>query len=413
MVREEAGQIPRDEPVQSTNTIFSPGFKSVAAMAGWDEEALLTATLIVDDTPDRESKHKKRTELPFKTPPSNSRRKRRPQRSPLSIPICVLDLDGEETVKDDTKKGKEESTIVVEEGKKTGEKVSPTQKSEASCSKTSLPCLDKLKEELSCAICLDICFEPSTTPCGHSFCKKCLQSAADKCGKKCPKCRQLISNRRSSCTVNTVLWNTIQLLFPKEVEARKAAGALNSREAESQIPETTFYHNTRNRSSQTQGLSSRDETTRRRRATPNRNEEHTVILDGDVPGNVRTIRPSSRGNSSRNSRRTPSQDGDAALALRLQREEFLGTFGVTLPQSRTRTRTTTFPFVTATALAAPRPDPLFLARESTNSEARASSLSVASFDSEARANSLSVARANLRAMASRAISNIRVRSQNF
>ena len=84
-----------------------------------------------------------------------------------------------------------------------------------------------LKEELSCAICLEICFEPSTTPCGHSFCKKCLRSAADKCGKRCPKCGQLISNSRS-CTVNTVLWNTIQLLFP-QVEARKAIGASNGR----------------------------------------------------------------------------------------------------------------------------------------------------------------------------------------
>ncbi|GMI67091.1 hypothetical protein HRI_000378400 [Hibiscus trionum] len=88
-------------------------------------------------------------------------------------------------------------------------------------------CVDKLREELSCAICLDICFEPITTPCGHSFCKKCLRSAADKCGNRCPKCRQPISNG-ISCSVNTVLWNTIQLLFPKEVsEARKAAaGAL-------------------------------------------------------------------------------------------------------------------------------------------------------------------------------------------
>ncbi|KAI4330426.1 hypothetical protein MLD38_028716 [Melastoma candidum] len=41
---------------------------------------------------------------------------------------------------------------------------------------------------------LEICFEPSTTPCGHSFCRKCLRSVADKCGKRCPKCRQLISN---------------------------------------------------------------------------------------------------------------------------------------------------------------------------------------------------------------------------
>jgi hypothetical protein len=39
--------------------------------------------------------------------------------------------------------------------------------------------------------------------------------------------------------VNTVLWNTIQLLFPQEVEARKAAGA----GAGSQIPETASFNN--------------------------------------------------------------------------------------------------------------------------------------------------------------------------
>ena len=46
--------------------------------------------------------------------------------------------------------------------------------------------------------------------------------------------------------MNTVLWNTIQLLFPQEVEARNAAGALNGREAtRSQIPEAAFYNNLR------------------------------------------------------------------------------------------------------------------------------------------------------------------------
>ncbi|XP_073155348.1 uncharacterized protein [Henckelia pumila] len=54
------------------------------------------------------------------------------------------------------------------------------------------------------------------------FCKQCLHYSAGKCGKRCPKCMQLISINWRYCTVNTVLWNTIQLLFPKEVEARKA-----------------------------------------------------------------------------------------------------------------------------------------------------------------------------------------------
>lgn len=59
---------------QVTNSLLSPRLKSVAAMAGWDEESLLLATLIVDDTPDREFKRKKRFDIQIKTPPCNSRR---------------------------------------------------------------------------------------------------------------------------------------------------------------------------------------------------------------------------------------------------------------------------------------------------------------------------------------------------
>jgi len=55
--------------------MFSSRFKSVAAMAGWDEEALLLANLVVEDTPKRNFKDKKkRSGLQFKTPSSSSRR---------------------------------------------------------------------------------------------------------------------------------------------------------------------------------------------------------------------------------------------------------------------------------------------------------------------------------------------------
>lgn len=63
-----------DENGQNVDVVFSPRFKSVAAMAGWDEETLLIASLVVEDTPDRESKYKKRSDIQFKTPPTNSRR---------------------------------------------------------------------------------------------------------------------------------------------------------------------------------------------------------------------------------------------------------------------------------------------------------------------------------------------------
>ncbi|XP_074302224.1 uncharacterized protein LOC141633696 isoform X2 [Silene latifolia] len=222
--------------------MISPRFKSVAAMAGWDEEALMLASLIVEDTPERDAKNKKRSDLQFKSPPSSSRRKRRARRrSPVSMSIAVLNLDEDEPI-NSTDKGTEkreecpESDLPhkIERGR---EKVEDGKEKKAECTKNDFQ--EKVKTDQGKAeICLDICFEPSTTPCGHSFCKKCLKNAADKCGKRCPKCRQLISNGRS-CTINTVLWNTIQLLFPVEVEARKATEMLNSRETERQNPEAT------------------------------------------------------------------------------------------------------------------------------------------------------------------------------
>ena len=104
------------------------------------------------------------------------------------------------------------------------------------------------------------------------------------------------SNGRS-CNINTVLWNTIQLLFPKEVESRKeaAAASLNSRTTDDR----------RNTSERTSSLSNR--------SNNNSNRYMTRRL--------RPLRSEDAGLSSR--RGVPDQDEDAALALRLQREEFM------------------------------------------------------------------------------------------
>ncbi|XP_059294270.1 putative E3 ubiquitin-protein ligase RING1a [Lycium ferocissimum] len=339
MVNEETGNNNGDK----VEGLFSPKFRSVAAMAGWDEEALLIASLVVEDTPDRPPKHKKRSDLlHFKTPPTNSRRKRRAQkRSPITA--TVLDLDEDDTAKQESDKKEAESTSIekldkkggetseeqgcsvssfskkiesksIEKADKKGAEGSEAQKCSVSSSSSAFPSIDRLREELSCAICLEICFEPSTTPCGHSFCKKCLRSAADKCGKKCPKCRQLISNGRS-CTVNTVLWNTIQLLFPKEVEARKTAGALTTREAKRQSPvRAAATHSNITRVLALNSPESGPSSQERRNSRAMRRQ--SVRVSG-MPSRNRDI-------SSR--RELPIQDEDAALALRLQREEFMETF---------------------------------------------------------------------------------------
>ncbi|XP_009628539.1 uncharacterized protein [Nicotiana tomentosiformis] len=205
--------------------------------------------------------------------------------------VQVFD-ESPERASDTSKETKPKSTG---KGDKEGVEVSEEQGSFVSSSSSASLCMDRLREELSCAICLEICYEPSTTSCGHSFCEKCLRSAADICGTRCPKCRQLISNG-NSCTVNTGLWNTIQLLFPKEVEARKAAGVLDGGEAEHQSSVTIASYSNISRS----GTAYSARSLRRRNFLSLRRQSSV---------------------SFRTRRELPSQDDDAALAWRLQREE--------------------------------------------------------------------------------------------
>uniref|UniRef100_A0A8C9NZR5 RING-type E3 ubiquitin transferase n=1 Tax=Spermophilus dauricus TaxID=99837 RepID=A0A8C9NZR5_SPEDA len=48
-----------------------------------------------------------------------------------------------------------------------------------------------LAEELSCSVCLELFKEPVTTPCGHNFCRSCLDETWAVQGKpyRCPQCR--------------------------------------------------------------------------------------------------------------------------------------------------------------------------------------------------------------------------------
>ncbi|KAM5577323.1 hypothetical protein ABKV19_007928 [Rosa sericea] len=107
-----------------------------------------TACSVPDSNQRRPVGMKSRSVFRSKTPPTNSsRRKRRAQRkSPVSIPVAALDLDSEETTKEDKV---EPEIVVVNEEKKTGEDEKKGERSGASCSSSNLPCMDKLRDELS------------------------------------------------------------------------------------------------------------------------------------------------------------------------------------------------------------------------------------------------------------------------
>ena len=77
-------------------------------------------------------------------------------------------------------------------------------------------------DEFECKLCFDLLFQPVTTPCGHVFCRSCLERCLDH-KAVCPNCRsdltELIVERKRSVT--EVLEKYIEFSFPKEYQHRK------------------------------------------------------------------------------------------------------------------------------------------------------------------------------------------------
>ncbi|TVU51749.1 hypothetical protein EJB05_03192 [Eragrostis curvula] len=345
MASRDAAESPRSAPRRpgtaaapkdgGAGGLLSPRFRSAAAQAGWDEESILLATLIVEDTPVRESRRKRRLSTTSTagggggggSTGSNTRKRRCRRQATAVIPPVVLALDDDDKPdnaadgKKEVKEKEAEKAVVVgkEEASGSGEKAAAAGK---------LPCMDRLQEELSCAICLEICFEPSTTPCGHS-------------------------NSRS-CTINTVLWNTIQLLFPSEVEARRTSIASSSscnNDVSPSPPRSNSYSQGGMRTRNSSGALITEGRTRssyRNFVTPG------TTTSGNTSGNLisgqgRTTRNNTSGSfisapgrtrdsnsrsgfirasqlvTNRSSARSDQSD-DAALAYRLQQEEFMNAF---------------------------------------------------------------------------------------
>ncbi|XP_050970734.1 E3 ubiquitin-protein ligase TRIM39-like [Labeo rohita] len=72
-----------------------------------------------------------------------------------------------------------------------------------------------LAEELQCPVCLDVFTDPVTTPCGHNFCKSCLNQHWDSSQEcKCPICNETFS-KRPDLKINTGLRQVVQLFQEK------------------------------------------------------------------------------------------------------------------------------------------------------------------------------------------------------
>ncbi|XP_013209838.1 LON peptidase N-terminal domain and RING finger protein 3 [Microtus ochrogaster] len=76
--------------------------------------------------------------------------------------------------------------------------------------------------DLECSLCMRLFYEPVTTPCGHTFCMKCLERCLDH-NAKCPLCKdslfQGFQSRKYS--KNIIMEELIAKFLPEELRERK------------------------------------------------------------------------------------------------------------------------------------------------------------------------------------------------
>ncbi|XP_076005426.1 tripartite motif-containing protein 16-like isoform X1 [Genypterus blacodes] len=81
------------------------------------------------------------------------------------------------------------------------------------------------QEKFSCSICLDLLKEPVTIPCGHSYCRRCINNYWDEEEKEkipsCPQCRQTFIPR-PVLVRNTMLADLVEELKKTELQAAPA-----------------------------------------------------------------------------------------------------------------------------------------------------------------------------------------------
>ncbi|XP_067422824.1 LON peptidase N-terminal domain and RING finger protein 1-like [Emydura macquarii macquarii] len=76
--------------------------------------------------------------------------------------------------------------------------------------------------DLECSLCIRMLFEPVTTPCGHTFCKECLERCLDH-RPNCPLCKQSLREYLKSGKYNptVLLVEIMAATFPSQLADRK------------------------------------------------------------------------------------------------------------------------------------------------------------------------------------------------
>ncbi|KAL4448439.1 hypothetical protein ABPG75_005658 [Micractinium tetrahymenae] len=84
--------------------------------------------------------------------------------------------------------------------------------------------LARVKEELTCCLCLDLAARPATLPCGHSACRGCLTElfsiGRPDAQRRCPACRAPLPLGLPPLQLNATLKCLAELLLPEECKER-------------------------------------------------------------------------------------------------------------------------------------------------------------------------------------------------
>ncbi|CAG7956820.1 unnamed protein product [Penicillium nalgiovense] len=85
---------------------------------------------------------------------------------------------------------------------------------------------DRLRAELDCQVCYSLVLDPMTTPCGHTFCRKCVARVLDHTDL-CPICRRKLGmpNDLQSEPVNQTVTRLVDYLFPDQISLRRETSA--------------------------------------------------------------------------------------------------------------------------------------------------------------------------------------------
>ncbi|KAG0157071.1 hypothetical protein PDIDSM_4255 [Penicillium digitatum] len=107
-----------------------------------------------------------------------------------------------------------------------GESTTPVESTEAQDLIDFQTLRDSLRTELDCQVCYALVLDPMTTPCGHTFCQKCVARVLDHTDL-CPICRRKIGmpNDIQLEPINKTMARLIDYFFLDQISVRREASA--------------------------------------------------------------------------------------------------------------------------------------------------------------------------------------------